>query len=689
MRKHSGVFFLLVALLLSSCAQTPPPQASAPTAPPAAPAAPTAPPAASAATTAPAPTVAEPVVQPVAGTFNESPMLAEMVKAGKLPDVANRLPEQPLVVTTVTDGGMYGDNLRFGFTGTNPGWGGLWFVNGWENLTAWKPDFSGIQPNIAESWEVSADAREYTFKLRKGMKWSDGQPFTTDDIMFYIEDILFDKDVSPAGPVADWLPRDGADKFKATKIDETTIKFSFANSHGTFLYQLATWNGRNVAFYPKHYLQQFHKKYNPDVDTLVKQEDGVKDWANLLNKKAAGVATDIQEFYNMPDRPLLFPWLIKQPLGTGTTIVLERNPYYWKVDAKGNQLPYIDQIIGTSYQNAEARTLAMLNGDLDLIKDPGDENRALYFDAQQEGKPLNIKEVVSDGGNTISLHFNRTTADPVKAEIFANKDFRVGLSYAIERSEIIEVVFQGQGSPAQVAPLEDSPLFNQRLATQYLDFDLNKANEHLDKVLPQKDSEGFRLDKNGERLSVVFSVSNDASFASQWTQIAELLTKQWAKVGIEVKLNSIPGKQFDEAVKQQQIEATLWSGEGGAGLTPILEPRYYVPMTSLQGMFGVGWYFWNQKSTDAKVVEPPDEIKAFYQMYQEVVSAPTEAEQLDRMKTLLDKAADEFWTIGISRPAPSFQPMHTRLGNFPESFVGGWTQGVLKITQPEQWYIKQ
>ncbi|MCU0490365.1 MAG: ABC transporter substrate-binding protein [Chloroflexaceae bacterium] len=686
MRKHIAVPLMLLVLLLNACSQATPPS-SAPT---------VAPPAAAPAQNQPAATVAPvalptnaPAAQPTTGTFAESPMLADMVKAGTLPAVSARLPEQPLVVQTVTDSGTYGDKLRFGFTGTNPGWGGLWFVNGWEGLTAWKPDFSGIQPNIAESWEVSADAREYTFKLRKGMKWSDGQPFTTDDIMFYIEDMLFDKDVSPGGPVADWLPQDGAKDFKATKIDDTTIKFTFAKPYGTFLYQLATWNGRNLAFYPKHYLQQFHIKYNPNVDELVQKEEGVKDWANLLNKKAAGMATDIQEFYNMPERPLLFPWTVKQPLGTGTTIVLERNPYYWKVDAKGNQLPYIDQIVGTSYQNAEARTLAMLNGDLDIIKDPGDENRSLYYDAMQEGKPLDIKQIVSDGGNTISLHFNRTTADPVKAEIFANKDFRIGLSYAIDRKEIIEVVFQGQGEPAQVAPLEDSPLYNERMATQYLELDLAKANEHLDKILPNKDSEGFRLDKNGKRLSIVFTVVNDASFATQWTQVAELLTKQWARVGVEIKLNSIANKQFDEASKQQQLEATLWSGEGGAGLTPILEPRYYVPMTSVQSLFGVGWFYWNVKSTDAKAVEPPADIKAFYQSYQDVVSAPTEAEQLSRMQALLNKAADEFWTIGISRPAPSFQPIHTRLGNFPDSYVGGWTEGVLKITQPEQWYVKK
>src|SRR5215213_4401963 len=155
----------------------------------------------------------------VAQEYSESPMLAAKVKAGELPAVSERLPTNPAVITPFNEVGQYGESLRVGFTGTNPGWGGLWYITGWENLVAWSPDFSGIVPNIAESWEVSDDVREYTFHLREGMKWSDGEPFTADDIMFYIEDVLFNKDLSPSGPISDWLPQEGRDEFVAEKID--------------------------------------------------------------------------------------------------------------------------------------------------------------------------------------------------------------------------------------------------------------------------------------------------------------------------------------------------------------------------------------------------------------------------------------------------------------------------------------
>src|SRR5262249_20711610 len=152
--------------------------------------------------------------------------------------------------------------------------------------------------------------------LREGMKWSDGQPFNADDIMFYINDVLFNKDLSKNGPIADWLPPTDADKFVATKVDDNTVTFKFAHPDGLLLYQLAEWNGRHLTFFPKHYLSQFHAKYNDKIDDAVKAAN-VDNWVTLFNQKAAGPSDDTQNFYNNPDKPNLYPWIVKQPLGTG------------------------------------------------------------------------------------------------------------------------------------------------------------------------------------------------------------------------------------------------------------------------------------------------------------------------------------------------------------------------------------
>lgn len=621
------------------------------------------------------------------GGYNEAPMLASLVEAGELPPVEERLPVNPAVVQPL-EVGQYGGTMRVGFVGTNPGWGGLWFMTGWENLVIWEADFSGVAPNIAESWEVSDDVREYTFHLREGIRWSDGVPFTAEDIMFYIEDVLFNEEISPAGPVADWLPRDGAEDFQAEMIDEYTVKFTFANPYGTFLYQIPTWSGRHITWFPKHYLTQYHADYNPDVDELVADEEGVEDWVALFNKKAAGPTDDIQNFYLMPERPLLFPWVIVDPLGTGTTILLERNPYYWKVDTEGNQLPYIDEVLGISYQDAESRTLAMLSGDLDIVKDPGDDNRIIYFEAMEEGQPIEINAALSDGGNTNSIHFNRTYDDPVLTELFSDINFRIGMSHAINRQQIIDIVMFGATEPSQVAPLESSPLYNEQLATQYLEYNVDLANEYLDMVIPERDDDGYRLRPDGEPLEIIFSVSNDLSYGTQWEQIAELLIFDWDAVGVKVILNSMPDTIFIENKEDNNLQATLYTGEGGAGITSILDPRYFVP-GEFFGMFGNAWFYWRTGAEDAVQVEMSQEMQDNRAAYEAVLTQPTQEAQLEQMSQVLQTAADEFYVIGIARPVPGYQPYHSRLENLPDEWVAGWIQGVQKIMYPEQWYLAE
>ncbi|MBX3083875.1 MAG: ABC transporter substrate-binding protein [Anaerolineae bacterium] len=620
--------------------------------------------------------------------FNESPMLAAKVKAGELPSVDKRLPEKPAVITPFKETGKYGGNLRVGFTGTNPGWGGLWYVTGWENLVAWNKDFSGVVPNIAESYDVSEDVSEYTFHLRKGMKWSDGVDFNADDIMFYIEDVLFNKDLNPSGPISDWLPKDGRDDFKATKIDDYTVKFKFANPYGTFLYNIAQWNGRHITWFPKHYLMQFHAKYNEKVADLVAKEDGVEDWIGLFNKKASGPTDDTNNYFNNLDRPLLFPWIPTSVLGANTQMTMTRNPYYWKVDDKGNQLPYIDEVTGVSYQDSEARTLAMINGDLDYIKDPAGDDRVTFFDAKDSGAPLEISAPVSDGGTTNTVHFNRNAKDANLAKVFGDKNFRIGMSYAINRKEIIEIVYFGQGEPSQAAPLESSPLYNEQLATQYTEYDVAKANEALDKILPDKGSDGYRLGPDGKPFSFVMTVSNDLSWGGSYVQVAELLIGYWDKVGVKATLNSVADAQATELRENNDLQAFMFTGEGGAGLTAILDPRYYVP-GSLFGIFGNGWWAWYTGSTEAVQVEPPQDIKDIYDMYQEVLKQPTQDAQIAKMKEVLQVAADQFWVLGISRPGPGYQPYHKRVGNQPDTWIAGWIEGVQKITLPEQWYINE
>lgn len=624
--------------------------------------------------------------------FQEAPMLAERVAAGELPPLEERLPTVPRVVRTLQEIGTYGGELRYGFTG-GPAWGGMLYIAQWEHPVSWEADFSAYVPNIIMDYEVNEDATEYTWYLREGLKWSNGDPYTADDILFYINDVLKNEELFPGGWGADWIPNELREGFSVEKLDTYVVKFIFPAPYGTFMMNLAPWGGRQFAQYPFIYLSQFHKAYNPDVDQLVEADPQAEDWTGLFFLRAPATWGDPSYFFDYPELPSMGPWVVTQPVGAGTTLIMERNPYYFKVDTEGNQLPYIDRIVATMYQNDESRTFAMLNGDLDFIKDAGDINRELYFDAVEQGKPLVIHLPYYDMGNMQSIHFNMTTKDPVMNEIFNNKNFRIGMSHAINRAEIIEVVYKGQGEPAQVCPMEDSPLYVERLCTQYIEFDVDLANEYLDMVMPDKDSAGYRLRPDGTRFNPIFTVINDSNEGQHWVRVAELLIEQWKVVGVEALLNSVGDAVWNEQREANNIEIFMFhGGEGGSGMTAIIDNRWHVP-GSHWGIFGNGWTRWyatvNSAELDPDAVEPPQYVEDIRAMFLEAIAQPTTEGQVEIMKQILELSADNLWTLGISRAGTTIQPVSSRLGNIPDTWYKGWLQGFDKILYPEQWYIIQ
>ena len=620
---------------------------------------------------------------PPPSAFSEAPMLAAMVSAGTLLPVEERVPINPFVQKTVREVGTYGGDMKWGFVGDWPWGGGMYWMQD-EHIINWKMDYSGVEPNAIEYWETSPDATEYTFYLRKGMKWSDGEPFTADDILFYVEDVIFNDELVVGGPRADWLPQTGAADFKIAKLDDYTVRITFAYPNGLFPLKVATWAGRQWGQFPKHYCQQFHAKYNSQVDELVAaaEEEGILDWVALFNNRCGWGA-----WYTYPEFPTLYAWVLKQPLGTGTTIVFERNPYFWKVDEEGNQLPYIDTFTGLQFQDAESRLFASMNGDVDAIANPASDDRSLYFEARDAGKPIAIKPTVGDQSGMGSINFNQTTANPILAEVFANKDFRIGMSHAIDRDEVNEVIALGQGTWAQPSPPPDSPLYNERLATQYTEYDVDLANEYLDKVLPNKDAEGYRLDKNGDRFSFILTVQYE-SWALFFPKLAELLIKYWDAVGVEAKMSQVTSEVQDLVWGQNQMEGFIWATEGGAGLGSLLEVRCYVP-TTYQTFWAYGWALWRENPTSEWAVEPPQWALDAYAKYEFAAGQPSEAAQIEAMKVVLEEAADRFYLIGTVRGPPGYWPHHVRLENVPDSWVQTWPGRSYQIARPQQWFIKE
>ncbi len=619
-------------------------------------------------------------------TYSEAPMLAAKVAAGELPPVDQRLPANPRVINMPgSDIGTFGGDFRDPFVGDSYWSSQMIFWTVWKGLVSWTPDYSDWTPNIAESVDVSPDATSYTFHLRQGLKWSDGVDFTADDVIFYIEDILNNPELN-GGSFPDGILKPGTAAPTVTKADDYTFTITFDVPYGMFLLNMCTYDGWAFVTAPKHYLSQFHDKYNHDgIPALIAQTDGASDWVSLFQAHSAvGPGTDAAVISRDVNYPTLFPWVYTQPMGTGTQFVAERNPYYYWVDSAGNQLPYIDRIVGSVYQDDQTMLVDVLAGKYDTMANVTDEQRPLFFD-NQATSGLAIYPTQSEGGGKVSINFNETNPD--LGAIFSSKDFRIGMSYAIDRQEVIDIVYFGQGVPRQVSPVEDSPLYNDQLTNQYLDFDVDAANAALDKVLPDKDADGWRLNPaTGEKLSIVFTIQT-GDYGLRFGDVAELLKQYYAAVGVDIIVDTVDNQVLTDRINDNSVEAAIFTSEGGFGITAISDPRYFVPIHG-QSIWGNGWQLWYLQPNNEYKVEPPQYIQDEVALYKQVLQAPTSEQRISLMSQVLQTAADNFWVIGISSPTGGYRPVSARLGNVPSTWVDGWNPGGVAIAEPEQWYFK-
>jgi peptide/nickel transport system substrate-binding protein len=293
--------------------------------------------------------------------YKQAPTLDERVKAGKLPPVAERLPEHPYVETMVDGVGKYGGTLRTTILANGDQYN-LTRTIANELLVRWDPEWKKIVPSLAEEYKVSDDATSYTFRLRKGLKWSDGQPFTADDIMFWYEDVFMNNALSPAKNPTFTV---AGKPVKVTKIDDLTVEFKFESPYGLFLQQLAYGQGHLPVIYPKHYLKQFHEKYNKEgIPALLKANPAAGDWVALFNSK---VSLSFQPpFWQNLELPTLNPWILTVPYADSERVAATRNPFYWKVDPAGNQLPYIDNVTWAKLDDPQVMALKMTSGEFDF-----------------------------------------------------------------------------------------------------------------------------------------------------------------------------------------------------------------------------------------------------------------------------------------------------------------------------------
>jgi peptide/nickel transport system substrate-binding protein len=610
----------------------------------------------------------------VPADLSQSPMF----DAADLPPVAERIGDMPLVLDPIDAVGTYGGTWRTALIG---GQDTAWLertVN-YDNLLAWSVDWSEALPNLAHAYEVSDDGTQFTFHLRPGSKWSDGEPFTSADVEFYVNNVRNNVELNPAA--AD-------NPFTIEVADEVTFTVTFERPNGFHLRRLCQADGVNWTRYPRHYLEQFHKDFNPDIDTLV-QEAGLADWIELFRTMGDGIpGTPFDARWANHELPRMHAWRLVEPYGEGTRVRFERNPYYWKVDPSGQQLPYIDEVVFDVLEDPEVLLLRAANGEIDMHARhiTTDTNKPVLAENREKGA-YEFFDIVPSSMNTVIFALNQTHKNEALRAIFANKDFRIGLSHAINRQEVIDVVFVSQGEPWQLGPRQETPWYNETLAKQFTEYDVDLANQHLDAVLPDKDSSGMRLLPSGEPFTYVVDVTSDLN--PFWTDAANLVIGYWNAVGVNATLNPIDRSLMYTRKAANEHDCTVWGGDGGLN-DAMLEARWYYPHND-ESIWGIAWVVWAGRAggnPQAEAQEPPESIQQQEALYTEIEETPDAAKQDELFNELLAIAQQNFNAIGVSLPAMGFGIKKVNLKNVPAIMPGAWLYPNPAPSKPETYFFE-
>ena len=618
-----------------------------------------------------------PAARAQGGSYKESPLLAEQVKAGKLPPVDKRLPQDPLVVPAVERVGQYGGVWRRGFLG--PADANNYVRVVYDALARFSPDGAKIEPKIAAGWESSKDFTSWTIKLRKGARWSDGAPFTADDILFWYKDVLLNKDLTPAVP--SWVRNADGTPATVEKVDAYAVRFTYKQPATLFLTALANQDGGDrtyAAFLPAHYLKKFHPGYTKkeEVEKLV-QAAGFKTWTELFAAKNAPPEN--------PERPTMAAWVPVTRV-SDQVFTLRRNPYFVGVDSAGNQLPYLDEVRFTFFADIQALNLAAIAGELDMQERHIQMTNYPVFKENEKGGKYRVITWPTFGGADAVIAFNQSyKADPDLARLLATKEFRVALSYAVNRDQIRESVFLGLGEARQGVPAPWHPYYpGDEWARKFTQYKPDEANKLLDSIgLTKKDSQGIRLMPNGKPVTVELSVV--PAFAA-WPDVAQLVAKDWEKVGVKVLVQLRERALHFKMREANELQTEMWNEDTTA--FPFtgnakFDPRNS-PILTLGPLFGQ----WAQ-SKGKEGMEPPPPIKRIMEIVDTARRVGPE-QQVKLAQELFRLWADNVYEIGTVGLTPMVQGVvvvGTRFRNVPTTLGNDWPLRSPGNARAEQFFV--
>lgn len=608
------------------------------------------------------------------GPLKENLLIAHQVKPeGDLPPIRERVPHEPLIVDMESrkrKPGLHGGELKmFVSRSKDVRYMAVW---GYTRLIGYNEKYE-LVPDVLKSFEVSPDGQVFTFRLRKGHRWSDGHPFTTEDLRYWWEDVALNKALSPSGPPVEMLA--GGLPPKVTVIDDVTIRYEWQRPNPHFLPALA--RARPVYIYrPAHYMKKYHKKYADPAK--LKKRIKKKKWARVHNKK-----DNLYKLDN-PKLPVLGPW-VNTKKKNSQRYLLVRNPYFHRIDRNGRQLPYIERV-NLEIVAPKLITLKASLGEATL------QIRALNFSdapilkkSEKVGK-YRTRLWRSGSANEVAIYPNLNYADPAWRKLFRDVRFRRALSLGISRKMINKVLYFGLAEPRAVSALEESPLFDRKLATSWTRFDVDEANRLLDELgLVERTGSGVRRLTDGRPLEIVIETAGERR---EVTDTLEIIAATWAELGIRLLVRPQDRNVMRNRAYSGRTMMVAWYGWNAGVPTPETAPSELAPVD--QANFT--WPKWGQYyQTKGSAGEPPDLPQAIKLMnlFDDWSRASTGDEKTRVWKEMLAIHADQVFCIGTVARAPIPLVHKADLMNVPRTGIYAWDPGgQLGVHRMDEFFFK-
>ncbi len=601
-----------------------------------------------------------PVFAAAENTYTEAPMLAEKVNAGELPPVEERLPEDPQVLVN-PEVGIYGGIWRQATpSGTyNHAYSHLTrYIS--NNALIYDRDNATIIPNWVSSFDYNEEYTEFSFTLRKGLKWSDGDDVTTEDVSFWFNDILKNTEYSPSDSYY----------FDCTLeiIDDYSWKFIFEAGKPMYLTYWAKADSSRFVF-PSHYLKQFHPAYAEDIDAKL-AEEGFDDWTLMMGDK-----TDPSK--NM-DLPVLGPWVMTSDPAETNTLTYERNPYYYVVDQNGQQLPYIDSAVISIVESTDLMNMKIISGEVDVQAAGLSESFSNYPLFAQYAEEMNYRITTTEHNEpgALNFHVNATSVDSVKAPYLSSVEFRRALSLGIDRESIIATFYSVGPYVSEIAQssfLEGSKYYDEEFAKQYTEFDPATANAMLDELgMTQYDADGWRMTADGEAFDLVLLVP---SYDDQWGEVGEMVAAHWREnLKLNINCSIVEPSLWGERTAGNDFDITALTGTGDNGFLTTTVGS----VSSWTGHTGYGWgnrcmpgiYI----ESGEYAFEPTEDMARLQELGELIVVETDDAALTAYIEEVVQIWKDNLWAIGIGRRLPAIIVIKNYVHN-ADTFGAGWDFG--------------